>query len=499
MFKREHAEILLQGVPSWNDWRRQSDGRPNLVRFNLTEFTSNHDASPNTDSPTLKDIDFSKTDLRHSVFVGADLSRANFQGADLSGANFSRANLSGADLTSAEVIATNFSCAKLRSARLDHADATGATFTDADLNHASLKGADLSSANLERADLTETNLWSAILVPRRWYEWLDDDFELNQSTIEHVQDLLRLLKHLQQRWVHSPFDDPMTPYFRGHSSISRQLTPRAMHGNLRDFENEMLTALLTSYPDHFNNTEGWFDKLAIAQHFGLPTRLLDVTRNPLVGLYFAAQEISVADAADNVDENGCLHVFGVHRHQMRSFDSDTISVLANFTRLSRQDQIWLMTNSGVGVSDGSRDDYEDFRYGYRDILTKLQHFVAREKPYFQNRIDPRDLFRVYLVEPKIAFDRIRSQSGAFLISAFHESFEPEAIFNASAGYRVYDHYSLIIPQKKKHQIRTELRRLNITKETLFPGLASASEAIFDNYKQNNECISSDQPADSHPT
>lgn len=67
-------------------------------------------------------------------------------------------------------------------------------------------------------------------------------------------------------------------------------------------------------------------------------------------------------------------------------------------------------------------------------------------------IEPRDLFRVWIVEPRRPFERIRAQSGAFLLSAFHERFERSAIRSWNRSIPVYEHWTLNVPAKRKGRI-----------------------------------------------
>ena len=118
---------------------------------------------------------------------------------------------------------------------------------------------------------------------------------------------------------------------------------------------------------------------------------------------------------------------------------------------------------------------------YSHITQRLYDLVRQEKPVFQEIIDPRDLFRVFVVEPQQSFARIRAQSGAFLISAFHERFERERILEWNAGIPTYGHFVFEVKGENKGRISEDLELLNVTGETLYPGLDEAAKSVTDAY------------------
>lgn len=101
------------------------------------------------------------------------------------------------------------------------------------------------------------------------------------------------------RELHEHFQayDPQHTIYRGISSIEYDLVPTLGRVNLKQgdtFQSVEKRALRVfkerSLPFLSTKPVNDWEWLALAQHHGLPTRLLDWTRNPLVALYFSVRK-----------------------------------------------------------------------------------------------------------------------------------------------------------------------------------------------------------------
>ena len=158
--------------------------------------------------------------------------------------------------------------------------------------------------------------------------------------------------------------------------------------------------------------------------------------------------------------------FATPKFLVQPYDSNIITIFSNFARLQRDQQLNILNQARHRDSESER---------------RLYHLIRSDIPQFNERIDPRDFYRVFFVEPRRSSERIRAQSGAFLLSAFHERFETEEILKRIEDIPIYEHFMLTIANDSRLNIVEELRELNISHELLFPGLDSSARAIAQHY------------------
>lgn len=73
-------------------------------------------------------------------------------------------------------------------------------------------------------------------------------------------------------------------FYRGHYSSDYELIPSVFRGTNWEKESYFYHEIAVRSPEHFQG-KSHLDKLVTMQHYDCPTRLLDITSNPLVAFF----------------------------------------------------------------------------------------------------------------------------------------------------------------------------------------------------------------------
>ncbi|MCO5793618.1 MAG: FRG domain-containing protein [Blastomonas sp.] len=255
--------------------------------------------------------------------------------------------------------------------------------------------------------------------------------------------------------------------YRGHGSVDFELQPSIFRkNNTKENEHILLRELIAAHPEDFHGDTSALETLVRMQHYSLPTRLLDVTFNPLVALYFACEPAKKRvivnrdgkKSSRTLDINGQVVILTVAKHRIRYFDSDTVSCLANLSRLSWSHKKQIKTHLSL------------IKFNETLPIKRLLHFIRQEKYGFLDEIKPSDLDSIILVKPKQNNKRILAQAGAFFVFGLDDIIESGSIDGINVEY-------LTISAKSKPRILEELDRLGINEKTMFPEIERAARYI----------------------
>ncbi len=284
-------------------------------------------------------------------------------------------------------------------------------------------------------------------------------------------------------------------FFRGESEDfgNTSLFPKVFRSNeYKRYETDILLELISIAPEVFSN-KSTFEQLVLAQHYGAPTRLLDITSNPLIALFFACENYS---KKNSIEKDGFVFRFIVSEPFIFWSNSKEVSFLSNLAKLGS-----LYGKIGGDYKEHLQELIEKAReYNEKNLIPdtgtdseiedrkKLIDYCSTSKIYnFLNEnefnavnanVNLFNIENVICVRPQNIDPRITNQSAYFLLFGENTDlnyFEPSIV-------RIQ---KIIIPAKRKKRILEDLQVIGISPINIYPDIYTKSKfmnKLFENKK-----------------
>ncbi|HZU14211.1 MAG TPA: FRG domain-containing protein [Chloroflexota bacterium] len=242
--------------------------------------------------------------------------------------------------------------------------------------------------------------------------------------------------------------------YRGLSNASYGLSTSLARLGGRDLEAPMLRAFRKYAYNPMHADHSIWNWLALAQHHGLSTRLMDWSYSPLVALYFATRAVE-------------------------AYDQDAVIWAVNPEATNR----FLPSSLQCILQDEGSEVFT------ADMLERAAHdlrtFDALSREPF-----------VAFFEPPSLDERIINQYALFSLVS-----DPNIHLDAWLGAHPETYRKVIIPAALKPEVRDKLDTANVTERVLFPGLDGLSRWLNRYYTPNpasGVALHSDQGAQDIP-
>lgn len=267
------------------------------------------------------------------------------------------------------------------------------------------------------------------------------------------------------------FPEKTNLLFRGHTNINYEIKP-SLFRDPRLYKNEymMYQELVLRCPDDFLKCETHLDFLVEMQHYGLPTRLLDFSFNPLVALYFACESKS---------NTGEVIVYTVQNDSILYAKDKTVSLLSCLPMMKYKKQCKIAEAMELS------QEIQEAEFG------EYWNELRMELPQIESTINGNFLRWPVFVKPTRSNKRIAHQEGAFLLWGINTVVysDSENISSDFIGDQEKYRYTIggrkrifYVSSSNKEKIEKSLKRLGINKAYIYPEIDDVAEFIKDSMK-----------------
>lgn len=278
-------------------------------------------------------------------------------------------------------------------------------------------------------------------------------------TVHSLAEYVQVVSQLNDGLIRNGADRHEVMLFRGQSNTHYELMPSLGRGRLLTceisiFNEERNLIELAKYklPDTFRNDLQPIELLALLQHHGIPTRLLDVTESALVALFFACCSCPKNDGEVIAFKNNERDITNYpvinaiadsYRFSRGSFCSLSLfygAVILQPYFLEQQQMNDICHKTPVEGGNWIKACCQDILFVYAPIRSLRQQMQRGRYILFPNHLEPYGNTGEYCFTTKI--DPITKE---------HE---------AVAG-------RIVVPKDLKNRMLSELSLMGISKEALF--------------------------------
>ena len=265
-------------------------------------------------------------------------------------------------------------------------------------------------------------------------------------------------------------------FFRGQETEFWAVEPSIFRDDMLSIEHKLMISPLQKVPMEFRNMQDTFEIMTKYQHYGMCTRLLDLTTNPLVALYFACKQHGKLDY-----EGETIEPFGV------VFFKQAYPILSDDIRVK------IITALAKRDLDKENDLDNIFQY-----LLNEGAIDSKKIEYWSNEEHIGDFIEKvqdnHLVMPLYSNERLIKQSGAFLLPGLFKFVKDKELMKSILSksktnlLSEFEDKYFYVEGCDKEDILEELNCYNINESTLFPELEHQLNYIKQNSRSDTRPV-----------